>query len=388
MPPTPDTAAVAQTLAQVNTALDQGDPGMALALLEPLKDFEGDAQLLACRIEALGMQREFDAAETAVARAAVLHPQEAVIMHAAGLNAFYRRDYPLAEQRLRAAIRIKHSDARVHNDLGMILEHMNQEQAARDSYAEAIRHQPELASAYRNLGRLAERGGRLEEARLLYQQGGERTAGSVMFAQLLAGIGQNYTDLAATIQADASSPEHFLATEIGQAALAHLPADRKPVVLDLICGPGTVGAMLSRRAGLMIGVDPRVPMLQAAQAQNIYFDLKQQYPSDYLRACKRGVTEVITSNCGLTNLSDLLQLFIDLYVVLSPGGLLVMAYPTQSDSIGWHVEGGGGFSHDPRYVLERADFEGLVLKERRDYSAATHPQVDRTYSLMVFGKPE
>jgi predicted TPR repeat methyltransferase len=145
--------------------------------------------------------------------------------------------------------------------------------------------------------------------------------------------------------------------------------------------------MLWRNAGLMIGVDPRIPLLQAAQAQNIYFDLKQQYPSDYLRTCKRGATDLITSNCGFTNLGDLLAVFLDLHVVLAPGGLLVMAYATQNDSLGYVVEGNGGFSHDPRYVLERAAFEDLKLLERRDYAPDTHPQVDRTYSLMVFAKP-
>jgi len=73
--------------------------------------------------------------------------------------------------------------------------------------------------------------------------------------------------------------------------------------------------------------------------------------------------------------------------VLAPGGLLVMAYATQNDSLGYMVEGNGGFSHDPRYILKRADFEDLKLLERRDYAPDTHPKVDRTYTLMVFAKP-
>jgi predicted TPR repeat methyltransferase len=387
MPPTHDTAALADILARANAALDHGQPEQALALLEPLKDEENGAAFLASLIEALCLMQAFEDAEATAAWAATLHPNEAGIWHAAGLNAFHARNYPLAEERLRAAVRAMPANARAHNDLGMNYEYMYREDAARKAYAEAIRHQPGLVSAYRNLGRLAERSGRLDEARNLYEQGSQNTAAAAEFAKLLAGLGHNYVDLQKTYKANAGTPEHFLATEIGLVAQAHLPAGRKPAVLDLICGPGTIGTMLWRNAGLMIGVDPRVPMLQAAQTQNIYFDLKDQYPTAYLRTCKRGATDLITSNCGFTNVGDLLPVFLDLHVVLSPGGLLVMSYATQTDGLGYYIEGGGAFSHDPRYVLQRADFESLILKERRDYAPDTHPQVDRTYTLMAFAKP-
>jgi tetratricopeptide (TPR) repeat protein len=384
----PPDSATTDVIARARAALDRYDGKEALAALGTLGDRASDPEVLACLIEAHALQRDFAAAEAAIERACALHPQAPQVLEAAGIAALHARNYPLAEQRFSAAVRLDAGYATAHNNLGVVYEYLNREADAASAYARAIEQNPALSPGYKNLGRIAEGHGDLERARTFYEQGRARTPAAGEFGRLLAGLGSNYADVRATLAADAGSPEHFLATEIGLVAQAHLPPGRKPAVLDLICGPGTVCAMLWRDAGLMIGIDPRVPLLQAAQAQNIYFDLKDQYPTDYLRTCKRGATDLITSNCGFSNKGDLLPVFLDLHVVLAPRGLLVMAYATQSDVLGYYIEGNGAFSHDPRYVLERADFESLILKERRDYEPATHPQVDRTYTLMAFAKPE
>lgn len=380
----PNSAAIIE---QAHAALDRFDAAQALTLLAPLSESDASADYLACLIEAQSLKQEFAVAEATFARAIGLHPRDAGLQQAAGTSALRARNYVLAEQRFAEAARLKPGYAPAYNNLGVVYEYLNREDAAREAYNEAIRLDPALATGYKNLGRIAETAHQLDAARALYEQGRARTAAAAEFGQLLAGLGHNY----AHPQADAAapgSPEAFLSLEIGNAAKRHLPADRKPAVIDLICGPGAVGQMLWRNAGAMIGVDPRIPLLQQAQAQNIYFDLKDQYPSDYLRGCKRGETDLITSNCGFSNVGDLLAVFLDIYAVLAPGGLLVMAYPTQVDSLGYYIEGYGSFSHDPLYVLKRADFEGLVLKERIDYEPASHPQVDRSYTLMVFARPE
>jgi len=380
-------SSLADVIDKARDALDTFDGDAALKALQPLIGSEASPAFLSYLIEAHALRRDFAAAESVIERALALHPNAPQLQDAAGMNALHARNYPLAEQRFAAAVRLAPDYAPAYNNLGVTYEYLNREADAKSAYANAIERNPKLPPGYKNLGRIAENNGDLEQARALYEQGRARTPAAADFAQLLAGVGHNYADAREALAADASSPEHFLAGEIGQAAQAHLPPDRKPAVLDLICGPGTVGAMLWRNSGLMIGVDPRIPLLQAAQAKNIYFDLKQQYPSDYLRTCKRGATDLITSNCGFSNLGDLLALFLDLHVVLAPGGLLVMSYATQNDSLGYNAEGGGSFSHDPRYVLERAVFENLKLLERRDYAPDTHPRLHHTYTLMVFAKP-
>ena len=379
---------VSDILAQANAALDQNQPRQALALLEPLEASEQSPAYLACLIEALCLIREFEKTEATVARGLSLHPGSAVILHAAGINAFHERKYELAEERFRAAIESRPDYATAFNNLGMNYEFMNREEAAREAYAQALRHDPALATPYKNLGRIAEAGGRIDDARGFYEQGRTRTAAAAEFAALLAGLGSNFVPAAGNGVIEVNSAEEFLGLEIAHAAERQLPRDRKPGILDLICGAGTVGALLWPRAGLMVGVDPRVNLLAQARAKDVYHDLKDQVPSNYLRSCKRGETDLITSNCGFSNLGDLLAVFLDLYAVLAPGGLLVMVYATQTDSLGYYIEGNGSFSHDPRYILTRADFEGMVLKERIDYEPATHPQVDRSYTLMVFAKPK
>jgi predicted TPR repeat methyltransferase len=387
MPPLPDTP-VATALAQANAALDRTESARALALLEPFEATETSVEYLACLIEAMCMLRQFERAEAAIARALALHPGNAFILHAAGINSFHERKYELAEERFQAAVRAKPDYAKAYNNMGMNYEFMNREDAAIAAYRSATSHDPALATAYKNLGRLAESHHQLDQARSLYEQGRDRTPAGAEFTALLAGLGHNFTPAVGAAPTAPETAEAYLGLEIAAAAERHLPRDRKPGVLDLICGTGTVGEKLWRNAGLIVGVDPRVHLLQQAQAKGVYFDLKDQYPSAYLRSCKRGETDLITSNCGFSNVGDLLPVFLDIYAVLAPGGLLVMAYATQVDSLGYFIEGYGSFSHDPRYILTRADFEGLVLKERIDYEPGSHPQVDRTYTLMVFARPQ
>lgn len=374
----------ADLLSQARDALDRFDGKEALALLARAEQQES-ADYLACLIEAHSLAHEFDAAEAAAARAAERFPAEAAVHMAAGLAAMHARNYALAQERYTRVAELKPGYAPAYNNLGMVYEYLHREEDARAAYARAIEHDAGLAPPYRNLGRMAEMGGRLDEAKQLYEQGRSRTAASDEFAQLLAGVGQNF----AAGQADtggAGASENVLAAELGQAALRHLP-DAKPAVLDLICGAGVTGDLIWRRVGPMIGVDPRIHLLQQAQMRGIYYDLKNERPAEFLRTCKRGETDLITANCAFVDQGDLLPVFLNIYAVLKPGGLLAAVFPTQNDSIGYYPEGPGIYSHDPRYILERADFEGMKLLERIDYSHETHPGMDRTYSLMVFAKP-
>ena len=374
-------------IAQARAALDRFDAKQALSLLKTLEDRDRGADYLACLIEAHSMAREFSLAEAVVAQAIGLYPDNIGVLQAAGIGAVHARDYALAEKRFLEATRVKPGYAPPYNNLGMVYEYLQREAQARDAYAQAIHLDPALAPAYKNLGRLAETAGNLEQARTLYEQAAARTGAAPEFAALLANLGRNYADVDPGPGTDVHPTELYISAQLADAAERHLPPDRKPAVLDLICGTGLMGARLWRKAALMIGVDPRVLMLAQAQAKNVYYDLKDQIPSDYLRGCKRGETDLIVSNGAFANVGDLLPVFLDLYAVLAPGGLLVMSFPTHQDSIGFHVEGGGSFSHDPAYVQQRADFEGMQLLERIDYTPATHPQVNRDYTLMVFAKP-
>ncbi|HEX4330348.1 MAG TPA: hypothetical protein VH105_26410 [Burkholderiales bacterium] len=374
----------ADLLLQARDAIDRFDGKQALTLLAAHGEQES-ADYLACLIEAQSLARDFAAAETTIARASSQYPQEAGVHMAAGMSAMQARNYAQAEQRFTKAAQVRAGYAPAYNNLGMVYEYLHREADARQAYAQAVSHDAKLAPAYRNLGRMAELGGRLDEARQYYEQGRTNTPAAEEFGRLLEGVGRNF----APAEADADGTgahENRLAADIGNAALRHLPPDRKFAMLDLICGSGVTGDLLWRRTGVMIGVDPRVPLLHQAQARGIYYDLKDQRPADFLRSCKRGETDLITANCAFVDQGDLLPVFLNLYAVLSPGGLLVTVFPTQTDNIGFFSEG-SMFSHDPRYVLERADFEGMQLLERIDYSNDTHPGIDRTYSLMVFAKP-
>ena len=376
---------LATALKLANQALDKNESRRALDLLAPFESSENSIDYLACLIEAQCMVGKFELAEASIARALALLPGNPRILHAAGINSFHERKYELAEERFRAAVKADPAYAKAYNNMGMNYEFMNREEPARAAYLEALRHDPGLVQVYRNLGRLAESRGRLEEARGYFEQGRAHCADGGEFNALLDNLGGNF--LPELGEQTVSTSEQILATELGLAARRHLPEGKKPAVLDLICAEGTVSRQLWGHTGLITGVDPRIHLLQKAQATGIYYDLKNQAPADYLRTCKRGETDLITANCAFADQGDLLPMFLNIYAVLAPGGLLVVAFPTQTDNLGYYIEGPGTFSHDPRYVAERADFEDMKQLERIDYSPETHPGIDRTYSLMVFAKP-
>ena len=374
-------------ISQALAAIDRFDAPAALALLQPLQGKDDSAAYLACLIEAQGKAKHFADAEASVASAVAKYPQDVAVLMAAGMAAAEARNYPLAQERYQRVTQVKPDHAPAYNNLGLVHEYLHDEDQARAAYAKTISLNPALIPPYRNLGRLDELAGRIEEARATYRQAQEHT-GDDEFVQLLKGVGGNFSSPAAAAAKDAAAQtaEDFLAGEIGRAARRHLPSDRRLAVLDLICGTGIVGAALWDKAGSMIGVDPRVNELRQAQARNIYYDLKDQVPAQFLRTCKRAETDLITANSAFITDGNLLPIFLNLYAVLAPGGLLVTTFPTQIDQLGYYIEARGIFSHDPRYVLERADFEGMRLLERIDFTPQTHP-VDRTYTLMVFTKP-
>ena len=374
----------ADLLLQARDAIDRFDGKQALSLLASHGEQES-ADYLACLIEAHSLALDFAAAESVFARAGEKYPQEVAVHISAGLSAVHARNYLVAQERFARAAQVRPGYAPAYNNLGMVYEYLHRDADARAAYAQAIEHDAALAPAYRNLGRMAELGGRLEEARQLYQRARVHTAAAEEFGGLLEGLGRNFAPAEADA-AGAGPHENQLAADIGQAALRHLPPDRKLAMLDLICGSGIAGAMLWSRTGMMVGVDPRVHLLQQAQARGIYYDLKDRRPADFLRTCKRGETDLITANCAFVDQGDLLPVFLNIYAVLAPGGLFVAVFPTQTDSIGFFAEG-SMFAHDPRYVQERADFEGMKLLERIDYSLESHPGIDRTYTLLVFAKP-
>ena len=380
-------SAVSGILDQANRALDNYDSRRALDLLTPFENTENSIDFLTCLIEAQCMVREFERAEATIARALTLLPANARILHAAGITSFHERKYELAEQRFKAAIEADTAYAKAYNNMGMNYEFMNREEPARAAYLQAIHHDPSLAVAYKNLGRLAESSGRLEEARDYFEQGLAATPVPDEFAALLGNLGNNFKPSLDPQSVQPRTTEDLLATEIGRAAERHIKTGTKPAVIDLICGDGIVGKLLWGSIGLITGVDPRIHQLHRAQEAGVYYDLKDQRPTAFLRTCKRGETDLITANCAFADQGDLLPAFLNIYAVLAPGGLLITVFPTQTDQLGYFIEGTGTFSHDPRYVLERADFEGMQLLERIDYSHETHPGIDRTYTLMVFVKP-
>lgn len=386
MPSTAATIDVSEALRQANSALDRGDMPQALKLLAPFEKVETSAEYLACLIEAQYMNKAYARGEETITRAMGIAPGNPRILHAAGLNAFHARDYALAEERLRAAIQSDPAYASAYNNLGMNYEFMNRKEEARDAYEQALRQKPSLVQPYKNLGRLAETQGRLDEARSYFEQGRAQTGAEHEFGPLLANLGHNFQPQAAEPERNLHAGE-VLSVELGKAALRHLPEGKKPAVLDLICGDGGAARQLWERTGLITGVDPRIALLQKAQESDIYYDLKNTTPAAYLRTCKRGETDLITANCAFIDQGDLLPVFLNIHAVLVPGGLLALAFPSKQDQLGYFIEGHGLFSHDPDYVLARADFEGMRLLERIDYTPESHAGIDRAYCLMVFAKP-
>jgi predicted TPR repeat methyltransferase len=138
-------------------------------------------------------------------------------------------------------------------------------------------------------------------------------------------------------------------------------------ILDAGCGTGLVGALVSRRARRLEGVDMSLPMLAKAEAKGVYHHLHHGDLVAYLRHREAGF-DVVTCAATLIHFGDLREPFEAAATALRDGGLFLMTlFPNEQDDGAFAVGSldgigeGGCFAHGRSYVARIAAATGFSV---------------------------
>ena len=131
--------------------------------------------------------------------------------------------------------------------------------------------------------------------------------------------------------------------------------------LDLGCGTGACGALLSASCDKLTGVDCSAKMIQKAQSKNAYSALYTQDILDYLTH-EKGLFDLILSADVFCYIHNLKPVFKAVQPHLSPKGLFVFSIEDGENDVKLNVE--GRYLHAPKLVdalLAEAGFQ--VIKK-------------------------
>ncbi len=144
------------------------------------------------------------------------------------------------------------------------------------------------------------------------------------------------------------------------------------LALDLGCGTGICGALLTERVERLIGVDLSPRMLGEAVKRKVYDELHEADAVEYLRGTDEPF-DLITAADVLVYIGDLTPLMEAVGHSLSSDGLFIFTTETIGQS-GYRLLTTGRFGHHRDYVLELAwktglepiSVEEVVLREEFD----------------------
>lgn len=130
-------------------------------------------------------------------------------------------------------------------------------------------------------------------------------------------------------------------------------------VLDLGCGTGMIGIMLSDVAVLLKGVDLSVQMLRSAQLKGVYTEFDVIAADKALTEETRHY-ELITAAGLMAYIGDVAEFAKKLLGRLQPGGVVIFDFEAVSDTTTYRLTEEGLFIHNADYVkqsLEKTGFE-------------------------------
>jgi predicted TPR repeat methyltransferase len=347
-------------------------------------------------------------------RSLELTPDQADWHSNIGVVLLERARFVEAAAAFRRAIAIAPGHVNAHNNLGVALRALKKTRAAERSYRKAIRLDPGHRDAHHNLGVLLYSQRRVREAvaefckvitldprhaqslRLLalaHSVLGEMTQAvaicerwleeepdSPLAAHTLAACsGQNVPVRASnayietTFDNFAASFDSRLATLLyrapqmvaGMLEERALPDARCSDVLDIGCGTGLCGPLLSRYARRLVGVDLSGKMLDQARERNVYTELVKTELTAYLRSC-RDEFNIIVSADTLVYFGALDDVVAAVADALQPCGTLVFTVEELEDSdaaVDHCLRPHGRYNHSRRYVervLRAAGLEPVI----------------------------
>ena len=166
-------------------------------------------------------------------------------------------------------------------------------------------------------------------------------------------------------------------------AVAHLN------VLDLGCGTGLVGEMLSPYAGKLVGVDLSQAMLDQAAIKQVYHQLHKADICDYLSA-SNDKYNLITCMDTFIYLGQLDELLAQIYRQLKPAGILIFSTETliEANNLGYQLNISGRYSHHPEYLTKLLCNIGFLINNIHNVPIRTESGCPITGQFVCVTKPD
>jgi predicted TPR repeat methyltransferase len=235
-------------------------------------------------------------------------------------------------------------DADHYFNIAVILESKQRQREAIDYYKETLKLDSEYFSAYLNMGHLYLSQGSFDLAKDAYSQAYRITPDSNDLKFILSALdSENFIP-------EDTPPSSFIENLFDQYAPYYdkhltqtlqfrvpqllikvlekhgvIDVQKKISILDLGCGSGLLGELLSPFASIMVGIDLSKSMLEIAKVKNCYQKLIH---SDYLDFKDNELFDLITASDFVPYLGNVSLLFDYCKANLKPQGFLVLSYET------------------------------------------------------------
>lgn len=263
-------------------------------------------------------------------------------------NALQAGEPQRAAELAEAAISRARADVGLLSVLGQARQRMGQDAAALDSYAAALRLDPENAYL-RHL--VAALGGIAPPAR----------ANSTYVAEVFDGYARRFEESLFALGYRVPG----LMLRMIERALPSVASgeQRLGAVLDLGCGTGLMGATLhDLLGGPLVGVDMSARMVEEARRKGVYTRLECADIESVL-AREEGCYDVILLADVLCYFGELAPLMPLLQGRLAKGGLLLLSVEAGADDTTWTLSRNGRYRHGSAYLRQALAAAGLSVRE-------------------------
>ena len=168
--------------------------------------------------------------------------------------------------------------------------------------------------------------------------------------------------------------------------------DAAPVAraLDLGCGTGLCGPLVSRHCDALIGIDLSPKMLKKAALLDAYRELHEDDLVRFLEAVDDASIGFAISADTLNYLGDLAPLLGQLARTLVPGGALIATFEEGGEEIaepGYRLQNHGRYCHSREYLNKAIEGAGLSIAESREAVMRREAGADVRGLIMTIARP-
>jgi predicted TPR repeat methyltransferase len=330
---------------------------------------------------------QLEQAEASYRRALQIKPDYAEAYSNLGLVLHDTGRQAEAEACYRRALQIKPDFAEAYSNLGITLQNIGKLNEAEASCRRALQINPDLASAHSNLGITLQSLGRLDEALIHFQHRARLTPGDKVAEYQIASLtGENaerapvqYVENLFDNYADKFDAhlqqvlEYDIPEKLAALVKRHSPNAGQWRVLDLGCGTGLVGSVISPLAEQLVGVDLSAKMLEKAQARKLYDRLERLDLLTMMQNEAASSYDLIIAADVFIYLGRIDEIMGEIKRLLRPGGVFafsvedVEVLPGKSEihdiEQGYRLKNTGRYAHSNSYLARLASSNSFLVEE-------------------------